>query len=140
MARNESVRYGIGVGVALMSIVAVVVLAGSAAGAHKRTTNIPFNKLSFTFGSADDAVGIFKTVGDGMVADGTKLGIKVTRFDNNLDGPTALRNAGLMVQDKPTVAIDWNTVVGVGNAVVPQADLRTDFPVHRRAASIASRT
>ena len=52
-----------------------------------------------------------------MVADGKKLGMKITRFDNNLDGPTALRNAGLMVQDKPTVAIDWNTVVGVGNAV-----------------------
>jgi ribose transport system substrate-binding protein len=119
MTRSKSVRYGIGAAAALATIiVAAVALAGSASGAHKRTSaNIPFNKLSFTFGSADDAVGIFKTVGDGMVSDGTKLGMKITRFDNNLDGPTALRNAGLMVQDKPTVAIDWNTVVGVGNAV-----------------------
>ena len=62
------------------------------------------------------AVGLFKTVGDAIVADGTKLGIKVKRYDNNLDGPTALNNAGLMVQDHPSVAIDWNTVVGVPSA------------------------
>ena len=44
----------------------------------------------------------------------------IKRYDNNLDGPTALRNAGLMVQDHPDVAIDWNTVVGVGAAVGAQ--------------------
>ena len=117
MARRKYVRHSIGAVIALIAIVTASVLAGGASGAHARTKAIPFNQLSFTFGSADDAVGIFKTVGDGMVADGKKLGMKITRFDNNLDGPTALRNAGLMVQDKPTVAIDWNTVVGVGNAV-----------------------
>src|SRR5579862_7426099 len=103
MARRKYAHRGIGAVIVLIAIVTASALAGGASGAHARTSAIPFNQLSFTFGSADDAVGIFKTVGDGMVADGKKLGISVTRFDNNLDGPTALRNAGLMVQDKPTV-------------------------------------
>src|SRR5579862_2490863 len=117
MGHNKRVRCGMGAAAALLVLLVAFAVAGSAVGARARTSNIPLNKLTFTFGSADDAIGIFKTVGDGMVADGKQLGISVTRFDNNLDGPTALRNAGLMVQDKPTVAIDWNTVVGVGNAV-----------------------
>jgi ribose transport system substrate-binding protein len=78
------------------------------------------SSLSFAFASAGDSVGIFKTVGDGVVSDGTSLGIKIKRYDNNLDGPTALTNAGLIVQSKPDVAIDWNTQVGVGAAVGQQ--------------------
>lgn len=72
---------------------------------------------SFAYASAGDAVGIFKTVGDGVMSDGARLGVKIKRYDNNLDGPTALTNAGLIAQSKPDVAIDWNTVVGVGAAV-----------------------
>lgn len=79
-----------------------------------------YSKLSIAYASAGDSVGIFKTVGDGVVDDATKLGIKIKRYDNNLDGPTALANAGLIVQTKPDIAIDWNTVVGVGAAVGQQ--------------------
>jgi len=78
------------------------------------------SSLSFAYASAGDSVGIFKTVGDGVVDYGTQLGIAVKRYDNNLDGPTALNNAQLIVQSKPDVAIDWNTVVGVGAAVGQQ--------------------
>lgn len=72
------------------------------------------------YASAGDSIGIFKTVGDGVVGDASKLGIQIKRYDNNADGPTALNNAGLIVQTKPTIAIDWNTVVGVGAAVGAQ--------------------
>ncbi|MCW2648762.1 MAG: hypothetical protein JWP07_4871 [Pseudonocardiales bacterium] len=78
------------------------------------------SSLSFAYASAGDSVGIFKTVGDGVMTHGTQLGIKVKRYDNNLDGPTALTNAGLIVQSKPDIAIDWNTQVGVGAAVGQQ--------------------
>jgi ribose transport system substrate-binding protein len=78
------------------------------------------SSLSFAYASAGDSVGIFKTVGDGVAADAARLGIKINRYDNNLDGPTALNNAGLIVQTRPDVAIDWNTVVGVGAAVGQQ--------------------
>jgi ribose transport system substrate-binding protein len=76
--------------------------------------------LSFAYASGGDAVGIFKTVGDGVVSNAEALGIEMKRYDNNLDGPTALSNAGLIAQTKPDVAIDWNTVVGVGEAVGQQ--------------------
>lgn len=79
-----------------------------------------FSTLSIAYASAGDSVGIFKMVGDGVVDNATKLGIKIKRYDNNLDGPTALNNAGLIVQTKPDIAIDWNTVVGVGAAVGQQ--------------------
>ena len=113
--RFRTLTIAAAIGVAVMATI-----TATGASAPAKSSAKPLTSMSFTYGSADDAVGLFKTVGDGMVADGTKLGVKVTRFDNALDGPTALRNAGLMVQDKPTVAIDWNTVVGVGNAVGAQ--------------------
>jgi ribose transport system substrate-binding protein len=93
---------------------------GTATGTSSSGSGKPLSSLSFAFASAGDSVGIFKTVGDGVVNDGTKLGIKIKRYDNNLDGPTALTNAGLIVQTKPDVAIDWNTQVGVGAAVGQQ--------------------
>jgi ribose transport system substrate-binding protein len=77
----------------------------------------PLSSLSFTYGSAANSIGLIKEVGDSVVNDAKAEGIKITEYDNNLDGPTALSNARLMVQDQPNVAIDWNTVVGVGGAV-----------------------
>lgn len=73
--------------------------------------------MYFTYGSAANSIGLTKEVGDSVVNDAKSVGIKITEYDNNLDGPTALANARLMVQDQPNVAIDWNTVVGVGDAV-----------------------
>jgi ribose transport system substrate-binding protein len=80
----------------------------------------PLSSLSFTYGSAANSIGLIKEVGDSVVGDAKSVGIKITEYDNNLDGPTALNNAQLMVQDHPNVAIDWNTVVGVGDAVGAQ--------------------
>ena len=94
--------------------------SGSASSSSAAPTSVDFTSLSAAYASAGDSVGIFKTVGDGVVDDATKLGIKIKRYDNNLDGPTALNNAQLIVQTKPDVAIDWNTVVGVGAAVGQQ--------------------
>ena len=92
--------------------------SAAASGSGSATSSAkPLSDLSLTYASAGDSVGIFKTVGDGVIDIGNKAGIKIKRYDNNLDGPTALNNAGIMVQSKPDVAIDWNTVVGVGNAV-----------------------
>lgn len=76
-----------------------------------------FEGLSFVYASAADSIGIFKVVGDNLVADAEALGIAMKRYDNDLDGEKALANAALMVQDNPDVAIDWNTFVGVGAAV-----------------------
>jgi ribose transport system substrate-binding protein len=41
----------------------------------------------------------------------------VRRYDNKLDGATAIANADLMIQDHPDIIIDWNAVANVGNAL-----------------------
>jgi ribose transport system substrate-binding protein len=92
----------------------------AAASSASSGTLKPLSSLSFTYGSAANSIGLTKEVGTSVVNDAKAVGIKITEYDNNLDGPTALANARLMVQDQPNVAIDWNTVVGVGNAVGAQ--------------------
>jgi ribose transport system substrate-binding protein len=74
-------------------------------------------KLKIDFASADDRIGVFKTVGDGMVANAAKAGVEVRHYDNKLDGATAIANADLMIQDHPDIIIDWNAVANVGNAL-----------------------
>jgi ribose transport system substrate-binding protein len=120
--RRKGLLAALATAVAVAAAVWVGVGSGAPTTADRpaASTDKPLTSLSFVYASAADSIGIFKTVGDGIVKDSTTLGIKIKRYDNNLDGPTALRNAGLMVQDHPDVAIDWNTVVGVGAAVGAQ--------------------
>jgi ribose transport system substrate-binding protein len=106
--------------VALAVATMTVAACGSPKSSSSTSSGNSLSSLSFAYASAGDSVGIFKTVGDGVVTDGTKLGIKIKRYNNNADGPTALTNAGLIAQTKPDVAIDWNTQVGVGAAVGQQ--------------------
>lgn len=78
---------------------------------------LDLSDLSIDYASADDSIGLFKTVGDGMVKHAEALGIQLHRYDNQLDGQTALRNAQLMVQNGPDIAVSWNTVVGVSTSI-----------------------
>jgi ribose transport system substrate-binding protein len=98
-----------------LAAVALVILAacGSSGG------NAPASsaKISIDFASADDRIGVFKTVGDGMVSGAPTAGVTVRHYDNKLDGATALANADLMIQDKPDIIIDWNAVANVGAAL-----------------------
>ena len=73
--------------------------------------------LKIDFASADNAIGVFKTVADGMTSGATTAGVTVRSYDNKLDGATALANADLMIQDHPDIIIDWNAVANVGNAL-----------------------
>ena len=98
-------RKGLLAGLAVAVAATAAVWAGTGSGAPTTadrpaaSTDKPLNSLSFVYASAADSIGIFKTVGDGIVKDSKTLGIKMKRYDNNLDGPTALRNANLMVQE-----------------------------------------
>jgi ribose transport system substrate-binding protein len=107
---------------AVGTLILVAVMGASASTSARPLTaaDKPLNSLSLVYASANDSIGIFKTVGDGVITEANVLQMQMKRYDNNFDGPTALRNAELMVQDHPDVAIDWNTVVGVGNSVGAQ--------------------
>jgi ribose transport system substrate-binding protein len=52
-----------------------------------------------------------------MVSDGSTAGITVKRFNNNLDAPTALSNASLMVEQKPDMIIDWTGTESIGKSI-----------------------
>jgi ribose transport system substrate-binding protein len=88
--------------------------AGTTAG---QETTKQAADLDVAYASASDAIGIFKVVGDNLIKDAKMLGMKATRFDNNLDPATALRNADLMIQQDPDVIIDWNAIVSAAPAI-----------------------
>lgn len=87
---------------------------GGGSGASNTGSSTP---IKIDFASADDAIGVFKTVSDGMVAGAPTAGVTVRRYDNKLDGATAIANADLMIQDHPDVIVDWNAVANVGAAL-----------------------
>lgn len=78
---------------------------------------IDYSKLSLAFAGGGDKVGSYKITSDGLVNDAKQLGINVSRYDNSLDGPTAVSNARLIAQNRPDVALDWNTIDGVAGAI-----------------------
>lgn len=99
--------------IGMVGVLATVLVAcGGSSGGSGSTTPIKID-----FASADDAIGVFKTVSDGMVAGAPTAGVTVRRYDNKLDGATAIANADLMIQDHPDVIVDWNAVANVGAAL-----------------------
>jgi ribose transport system substrate-binding protein len=88
-----------------------------AAPAQTEGSETSLEDLHIAYASASDAIGIFKVVGDNIVTDAEKLGMKATRYDNNLDPQTAIRNADLMIQEKPDIIIDWNAIVSAAPAI-----------------------
>ena len=97
-----------------LTAVALVLLSACGGSTPSSGSNA---KISIDFASADDRIGVFKTVGDGMVSNASTAGVTVRHYDNKLDGPTALANADLMIQDHPDIIIDWNAVANVGAAI-----------------------
>jgi ribose transport system substrate-binding protein len=71
-------------------------------------------QLSFDFANILESGELFRQLGDGVVNAGKVAGVKVTRYNNNLDGPTTLNNARLMVQDQPDVILEYTGVEGIG--------------------------
>lgn len=93
--------------------------SGQSAGAATtdqtgKTTD--FSKYTFTYAHASES-GVIAAIKTGTVAAAKRLGMHLSLYENNNDGPTALTNARLMLQEKPDVAIEYNLVAGVGPAL-----------------------
>lgn len=73
--------------------------------------------LYIDFANFTNASAYLKSFGDGFVTAAKTVGFNIKEYDNNFDGPTAVNNANLMVQDKPDIIIDANGVAGVGDAM-----------------------
>ncbi len=96
-----------------MGVLTLMVAACGGAGSNTGSAT----PIKIDFASASDAIGVFKTVSDGMVAGASIAGVTVRRYDNKLDGAQAIANADLMIQDHPDVIVDWNAVANVGPAL-----------------------
>lgn len=99
----------------LIGLVGVAAMLLAACGGTPSTSNS--GPIKIDFASAADSIGVFKTVADGMVSGAPTAGVTVRRYDNKLDGATAIANADLMIQDHPDVIVDWNAVANVGPAL-----------------------
>jgi ribose transport system substrate-binding protein len=71
-------------------------------------------QLSVTFANILESGELFRQMGDGVMEAAKVAGIKATRYNNNLDGPTTLNNARLMIQDQPDVILEYTAVEGIG--------------------------
>jgi len=109
--------------------VAVVVAAGTtamaASGAPSKHVSAAgpradFSQYHFDYAHASEAGAIETTIRAGIVSAAKKLGIHMNLFENNNDGPTAINNARLMIQEQPDEIIEYNLVDGVGKALGAQ--------------------
>ncbi|WP_227938351.1 sugar ABC transporter substrate-binding protein [Alkalihalobacillus deserti] len=71
----------------------------------------------FTFANVTESGPLFVELGEGVKEAAEVAGIKLKTYDNKFDGPTALQNSKLMVQDKPDLIIEYNGVEGVGKSL-----------------------
>jgi ribose transport system substrate-binding protein len=91
--------------------------SGGGASSSSGSSKQPQKSYTFAYANVADSSPLFKLVGDRMVSDGKKAGMKVARFDNNFDPSKALSNAQLMVQQKPDLIIDWTGTESIGKSV-----------------------
>jgi len=109
--KRVSVKWCGAVALLASGLAALAAVASSTAGPEAQRS------YTFAYGNVSDNSPLFKSVGDLMVSEGKKVSITVRRFNNNFDGPTALNNAQLMVQQRPDLVIDWIGVEAIGKSV-----------------------
>jgi len=79
------------------------------------TTNFSDVSIAYANGSSTGSIGV--AIRDGMQSAADELGVQYSFYENNGDGPTAITNARLMVQEHPDVNVMYNLAEGSGEAV-----------------------
>jgi ribose transport system substrate-binding protein len=100
---------------AALALLAAGCSSSSATSSGSGTTAA--KSYTFDYANVADSSPLFDQVATMIGTDGKVVSIKVNGFDNNLDGPTALNNAHLMVQEKPNLIIDWSGVESIGQSL-----------------------
>lgn len=83
------------------------------------STNASHAKKSYYFDYANvtESGPLFVALHHGVNWAAQRAGVKIKAYNNNFDGPTALRNANLMVQDHPDLILEYNAVEGIGKSL-----------------------
>ncbi|MCC8978524.1 sugar ABC transporter substrate-binding protein [Bradyrhizobium acaciae] len=99
-------------------VAGTAVLGGSVlAGLGIRKAEAGDRKYKFAFANVQESGELFKQFGDGFKAAADKIGIVLSRYNNNGDGVTALNNARLMIEEQPDIVFEYNGVEGIGNSL-----------------------
>jgi ribose transport system substrate-binding protein len=77
----------------------------------------PTRTYSVSFANVLESGELFVQFGNGVEEAAKVSGINLKRYNNNLDGPTAINNARLMVQDSPDLILEYNGVEGIGESL-----------------------
>lgn len=77
----------------------------------------PAKQYSLSFANVLESGELFVQFGNGVEEAARVAGIKLKRYNNALDGPTAINNARLMVQDQPDLILEYNGVEGIGESL-----------------------
>lgn len=131
--KNRPTRHCLPMVAALASI-AVLAACGSSEGGQGISSD---SSLKISFANATEASDLFNSVHTGL--DGQikskQLDVAIKWYDNNLDPATMLKNASLMVQDKPDAIINYpvtNVTKSLGtvfsDAKIPCVSLNNDTP------------
>lgn len=91
--------------------------AGGAGSTPAASTESGDGEYFFTFANATASGPLFVGLQEGLMKTAEEAGIRIKLYNNDFDGETALRNAQLMVQDKPDLIIMYNAVEGVSASI-----------------------
>ncbi|MCP1854543.1 MULTISPECIES: sugar ABC transporter substrate-binding protein [unclassified Bradyrhizobium] len=99
-------------------VAGTAVLGGSVlAGLGIQKAEAGDRKYKFAFANVQESGELFKQFGDGFKAAADKIGVVLSRYNNNGDGVTALNNARLMIEEQPDIVFEYNGVEGIGNSL-----------------------
>jgi hypothetical protein len=79
----------------------------AAAAPTAAATAAAAKQYSLDFANVLESGELFVQLGNGIEDASKVAGLKLKRYNNNLDGPTAINNARLMVQDQPDLILEW---------------------------------
>jgi ribose transport system substrate-binding protein len=89
----------------------------AAAAPTAAATAAAAKQYSLDFANVLESGELFVQLGNGIEDASKVAGLKLKRYNNNLDGPTAINNARLMVQDQPDLILEYNGVEGIGESL-----------------------
>jgi ribose transport system substrate-binding protein len=109
-------RFLVAAVVAALGVIAAV-MAASSQGGTDRSSAPTAKTYRFDFANVTESGPLFVALHKGVAAAAAKTGMKIKFYNNNFDAQTAIRNASLMVQDKPDLIFEYNAVAGIGQSL-----------------------
>ncbi|HUG14176.1 MAG TPA: substrate-binding domain-containing protein [Thermomicrobiales bacterium] len=117
LSRREVLRLAAGFGLSMPVIAGLLAACGGDDDDGAAGENGDGGEYFFAFANVLESGELFVQFGDGVIEAAEVAGVRVKRYNNNLDAETTLSNARLMVQDQPDLILEYNGVEGIGESL-----------------------